>query len=639
MKKNFKGKSGTSIKIITDKIRTALASLSSPNNPKRKLKNSSKTGKIYLPDLKDLSIGLRIVEKIIYEGFNLKKSQILLGNKDISRVGKNIFNYRGVMEDFVSRLSDAYMTEQRTRERMDSLSDYYRIAQASRDGIIIKQETRTEIIDGKEKEITYDISMSAEEVIDIFKEYEGQFSRLSYKKLENYLGLGLGIIATLGALAQNSKSNVNQGKQGKQNASLITMGSIVVCGLKLLQTLRKTEDKDTLYKLQDEENRLSHDFIENEQISSKAEEIAMQGIQEITDQEKNLEHKLDNKRFLYSAFLDLITAIIAGSFINRNVQIKGNGKIDGKSLAEALLSIQAAAGISQGFIKASQGILNSRKEEESFQQLCQKVQCILDQMDEKVYPLEGAKHPFDSISIHDFKGQFYPKKDYNTGEIKYSLSLNISEFSMKRGDVVLLSGESGAGKSTFLRFLKRGDINNRHAIQLDNGEKVDNLGNEYIAFRPSINLGNETNVLYQITGHKSISDLTPDEKLQLEKILRELKFDSPDLLEQLASKKFTEFSTGQQRRLTLSKMFYRIDDGASVIIVDEPVGNVENSLIREQLEMIKNYAKRKNVMLILTTHRLDLAEDLATKRYNINKDGTLVEIPTRKKEQNDEISK
>lgn len=272
MKKNFKGKSGTSIKIITDKIRTALASLSSPNNPKRKLKNSSKTGKIYLPDLKDLSIGLRIVEKIIYEGFNLKKSQILLGNKDISRVGKNIFNYRGVMEDFVSRLSDAYMTEQRTRERMDSLSDYYRIAQASRDGIIIKQETRTEIIDGKEKEITYDISMSAEEVIDIFKEYEGQFSRLSYKKLENYLGLGLGIIATLGALAQNSKSNVNQGKQGKQNASLITMGSIVVCGLKLLQTLRKTEDKDTLYKLQDEENRLSHDFIENEQISSKAEE-------------------------------------------------------------------------------------------------------------------------------------------------------------------------------------------------------------------------------------------------------------------------------------------------------------------------------------------------------------------------------
>ena len=38
-------------------------------------------------------------------------------------------------------------------------------------------------------------------------------------------------------------------------------------------------------------------------------------------------------------------------------------------------------------------------------------------------------------------------------------------------------------------------------------------------------------------------------------------------------------------------------------------------------------------MLILTTHRLDLAEDLATKRYNINKDGKLEQIPIKEQEQ------
>ena len=199
--------------------------------------------------------------------------------------------------------------------------------------------------------------------------------------------------------------------------------------------------------------------------------------------------------------------------------------------------------------------------------------------------------------------------------------------------MVLLSGDSGSGKSTFLRFLKRGDINNRKGIQIDDDEMVDNLGNEYISFRPSINLGNETNVLYQITGKKNISDLSDDMKARLELILRELKFDNPDLLEQLASKNFEEFSTGQQRRLALSKMFYRIDDGASVVIVDEPVGNVEDKLIRNQLEMIKKYAETKNLMLILTTHRLDLAEDLATKRYNINKDGKLEQIPIKEQEQ------
>lgn len=48
--------------------------------------------------------------------------------------------------------------------------------------------------------------------------------------------------------------------------------------------------------------------------------------------------------------------------------------------------------------------------------------------------------------------------------------------------------------------------------------------------------------------------------------------------------------------------------------------------------MIKKYAETRNVMLILTTHRLDLSEDLATKRYNINKDGVLEQVPIIKKE-------
>ena len=131
-------------------------------------------------------------------------------------------------------------------------------------------------------------------------------------------------------------------------------------------------------------------------------------------------------------------------------------------------------------------------------------------------------------------------------------------------------------------------------------------------------------------------------KLQARKIFLsflQLKFDSPNFLEQLSSKKFMEFSTGQQRRLALSKMLYSIDDNTSIVIVDEPVGNVENSLIREQLKMITRYAEEKNVMLLLTTHRLELAEDLATKRYNITKDGTLEQIPIKHKEQDEEFYK
>ena len=145
-------------------------------------------------------------------------------------------------------------------------------------------------------------------------------------------------------------------------------------------------------------------------------------------------------------------------------------------------------------------------------------------------------------------------------------------------------------------------------------------------------MGDETNVLYQITGKNNIKDLTQQEQKRLLNMLREMQLDNPNLLKQLAEKKFMEFSTGQQRRLALSKLFYRIKDGKSVVIVDEPVGNVEDELIREQLKMIKRYAQSRNVMLILTTHRLDLAQDLANKRYHINKEGTLEQISVKEKE-------
>lgn len=142
-------------------------------------------------------------------------------------------------------------------------------------------------------------------------------------------------------------------------------------------------------------------------------------------------------------------------------------------------------------------------------------------------------------------------------------------------------------------------------------------------------------MLFQLTGKESISELDKNEVKKLTRVLKELKLDFPDLLEQLASRKFTEFSTGQQRRLALSQLFYRIDDATSVIIVDEPVGNVEDELIREQLEMIRDYAESRNVMLLLTTHRLNLAQDLATKRYHINSDGVLNQVPAGKKKEVD----
>ncbi len=630
MGENLRGKNGISIKILIEEIRKEMIKPTQKPENKRKIKNSSTYGKLATSDCEHINIGLRIFHKIIREGFSAQERRLIAGNTDVSKLQKDFIGYKGIMEDLIQRLSSGVNNEYELHKKMELLKDYSQISQAARDGIITKREERTEIVNGQEKKVIYDTSMTPREVYTILNDYEVIASKLKINKLDNYLGLGLGLAGTIGAMVENSHS---KDRLNKHLGSVITLGTTVVGGLKLLQGMMKTNDREQFWLTRNEGDRMIDELLTHEQISNKATESTMEGVKDISIQEKKLENKVENNRLIYNLVLDLAVALISGAYINSLIQTKENGKINGKSLAYAMVSLQNTKGITGNFINFVQGSLKNRKDEDIFIESCKEVQDIIRQMEEKVYPLEGAKHAFDSLSINNFTGKFYPKKDYETGQINYATIIKVPEFSMKRGDIVLLSGESGVGKSTFLRFLKRGDINNRLNIQLDNKEKVDNLGNEYISFKPSINLGDETNVLYQITGKKNISDLTREEQEHLETLLRELKFDMPDLLQQMSTKKFMEFSTGQQRRLAMCKVFYRINDGTSVIIVDEPVGHVEDALIREQLEMIKKYAQSKNVMLILTTHRIDLAEDLATKRYNINKDGVLEQIPIKSREE------
>ena len=617
----FNGKNGISARLITEKIKKEVSM--GKNEDKRKIRNSFKSGKLSAKDMKNIAFGMEMFGRILNESFNVQYNELLQGEKDVGRIKKDIFEYRHVMEDFLRRIRVGTREEYFVRKRIELLPDYTRISQAARDGIILKKDTRQEIIDGEAKEITYDTTMTPKEVIDILYQYEKTLERLQFERLNNYIGLGLGLAGTLGIMTNGDKNKTNE----KDKGALITLGSTAIGGLKLLQGVIEKDKNQEIWDIEDEQYRLRTDLLGKEQISSKAEEDAIKSIKTLSEKQRKLENRRDNKELLFETSIDIAAALLSGLYISRNISLKENGKIDGKSLAAALVSLNSMKNVSGNFVRSIKGFQDIRNFEIEYEELSKKVQEIISQMEEKVYPLEGAESAFDSIKVENFNGKFYPKKNYETGEIEFGTKINVPEFSMKRGDIVLLSGESGAGKSTFLRLLKRGDINNRKCIKLDNNKEVDNLGNEYISFRPSIDLGDEKNVLYQITGKQSISDLDEKERENLLKIMEELNLNFPNLLEQLASKKFMEFSTGQQRRLALSKLFYRIDDGTSVIIVDEPVGNVEDKLIREQLEMIKKYAVEKNVMLLLTTHRLDLAEDLATKRYHINKDGVLEQMP------------
>ena len=503
----LKGKNGTSIELLTKKIKKELK-LEYPKIKRKDKKNKVikrvKEGKLTASDWNYIYCGLSSMRRLMLDKFDNELTKKIISKEDTSKFRITILEYKNLIDNFMDRIMSSVMFERQMQEQIESLYEYSQIAQAARDGIILKQEEKEEVINGVKKTIKYDTTMSAREAIRIIRQYERQVNSIYSDKLTDYLGLGLAIAGVIGTISKDDKQN-------EVNSSFIVLKSASQIGTELLknmieQKMQVDEKWDRADKIRTIQEGIKDDLLANEQISEAEINAIIEEFEAKTKEENKIENQIKDEELFLATISSLTQALFMGTYISRNVSIKENGKIDGKSLANALISMKANEMISSKIYSLYMKIERNKDKYKDFESLCKQTQDIISQMEEKVYPLKGAKKQFYSFEIKDLDAKFYPKMDYETGEIKYGTNIKIPEFSMKRGDIVLLSGVSGAGKSTFLRLLKRGDINNRNAIKLSNGEEVDNLGNQFISFRPSMDLGNESSVLQQITGKRNISD-------------------------------------------------------------------------------------------------------------------------------------
>ena len=647
--KNFKGKRGTSSRLLNEYVSKTI------KREKKKEKNIDKKGKsngnksghfqeeksllkrpkgigrLVSPDIRDISVGVHAIRNLIENSLQVFSSKTLQGeNKNINKLKEGIVLYTDTINLFLNR-SDRFMQEQSNlKEYVEELRNTYRAAQAARDGVLIKQESRTEIDEnGEEKQIKYDVSMTEREVLYILDNYRNIFEMYRYNQLSNYINIGINIVGVLGMIQDSLK---NKDAEDKESVSLVSVGILAASFLKLFSRQVAEPMWKKSREVEQVKRRKTDDFLNKEQISYLAEQDTIEEIKKYAEEEHRLQDEGNNRQFLLESSITVITALVTGMYVTNQVRANGKKTLDSKTFSDALISLGTTKGYVGSILQTIIRMKHDLEAADELKLLTIQVEEIEKQMKEKIYPLIGAAESFDSFSVENLDGKFYPTTNYETGEISYGINIKVPEFSVKRGQTVLLTGDSGAGKSTFLRLLKRGDIDNRGCIKLDNGKVVDNLGKEFISFKPSTELGNEGTVLSQITEKESISELDQNQRKKLIQILGELNLYDDRIFDDMASKRFSQFSTGQQRRLALSKMLYRIKDGTSVVIVDEPVGNVQDSLIKEQLEIIKKYAMDNNMMLILVTHRIDLAEKIVDKRYHISKDGVMQEVEVKEQE-------
>lgn len=200
------------------------------------------------------------------------------------------------------------------------------------------------------------------------------------------------------------------------------------------------------------------------------------------------------------------------------------------------------------------------------------------------------------------------KVEFEKIQILKGINLNI-----KKGEVVALIGPSGAGKSTLLRCLNYLVKPTSGTITID-GFTIDA---KKASNKDIYNLRRKTAMVFQnynLLKHKTAIENIMEPMITVQKINKKQAYDkSIKLIEKvgLLDKKDNyprELSGGQQQRIGIARAMAVSSD---VILFDEPTSSLDPELVGEVLSVIKDLALSYNKTMIIVTHEMQFAKEVA----------------------------
>jgi cell division transport system ATP-binding protein len=179
------------------------------------------------------------------------------------------------------------------------------------------------------------------------------------------------------------------------------------------------------------------------------------------------------------------------------------------------------------------------------------------------------------------------------------------------GEMVFLTGRSGAGKSTVLKLIALLERPTR-GIVIVNGKNTSTLKSSQIpAFRRQIG------VVFQ--DHKLLADRPVYDNVALPLIvadtpLREIDKRVRAALDQVGllgkERMFPlELSVGEQQRVGIARA---IISKPPLLIADEPTGNLDPALSREVMELFRRF-QDVGVTVVVATHDVDLVQEFGAR--------------------------
>jgi len=213
----------------------------------------------------------------------------------------------------------------------------------------------------------------------------------------------------------------------------------------------------------------------------------------------------------------------------------------------------------------------------------------------------------------------------------YIKAVDDVSFSLEKGKVFVLAGESGSGKTTIARLILRAIEPDSGSI-IFNGEDITNktdkeLRNvrtniQMVYQDPYTSLNPRMKILDTIMEPLNVNDKVSSKAEKKERVLRTLEDVQLRPAQEIAQKFPHMLSGGQKQRVALARSIVLTP---KLIIADEPVSMLDVSVRAGILELMGNLKDRLMVSYLYITH------DLSTARYigddiAIMRDGKIVEI-------------
>ncbi|EGT4118854.1 ABC transporter ATP-binding protein [Clostridioides difficile] len=195
-------------------------------------------------------------------------------------------------------------------------------------------------------------------------------------------------------------------------------------------------------------------------------------------------------------------------------------------------------------------------------------------------------------------------KSYGKNETKVDAIKNVN-LSVEKGTFIAITGPSGSGKSTLLHLLGGVDRPTSGKVYI-NDVDIYNLKTKDLAIFRRRNIG----LIYQF--YNLIPVLNVKENILLPAELDNRDIDREyfdDLMKTLGlidrEKHLpNQLSGGQQQRTSIGRALI---NRPSIILADEPTGNLDSKNSKEILELLKLSVKKYNQTLIMITHDKNMA--------------------------------